>query len=185
MSLNLRTTILATGCILALGSSAAWAQTPSVFYYPAPGSYATTQGTVHIPAAGYYYNVPLQSAAASANPTQGFTYSSYYPPTSSWLNTWATQPTQRSTYSYYYYPSSPSYGYYGYGVGANVLGIEPMSGSAYGGTMLMAPSGWGQGEGGASDGGDPNYLGVEPMSASAYGGSMLMAPSGRFTPGGR
>ena len=84
MSLSLRTTILATGCILAIGTSAARAQMPRVFYYPAPGNYATTQGTVNIPAAGYYYNVPLNAvpAPASPAPAQGFTYSnssSYYP----------------------------------------------------------------------------------------------------------
>ncbi len=77
MSLSLRTTILATGCILALGTSAARAQMPRGFYYPAPGNYATTQGMVNIPAAGYYYNVPLNAvpAPASPAPAQGFTYS--------------------------------------------------------------------------------------------------------------
>jgi hypothetical protein len=80
MSLSLRTTILATGCILALGTSAARAQMPLVsYYYPAPGNYATTQGTVNIPAAGYYYNVPLYAVPAPVNPApaQGSTYSSY------------------------------------------------------------------------------------------------------------
>jgi hypothetical protein len=80
MSLSLRTTILATGCILALGTSAARAQMPLVsYYYPAPGNYATTQGTVNIPAAGYYYNVPLYTVPAPVNPAlaQGSTYSSY------------------------------------------------------------------------------------------------------------
>ena len=82
MSLSLRTTILATGCILAIGTSAARAQMPLVFYYPAPGNYATTQGTVNIPAAGYYYNVPLYAVPAPVNPVpaQGFTYSSFYYP---------------------------------------------------------------------------------------------------------
>ncbi len=84
MSLSLRTTILATGCILAIGTSAARAQMPRAFYYSAPGNYATTQGTVNIPAAGYYYNVPLNAvpAPASPAPAQGFTYSnssSFYP----------------------------------------------------------------------------------------------------------
>ncbi len=83
MSFSLRTTILATGCILAIGTSAARAQMPLVFYYyPAPGNYATTQGTVNIPAAGYYHNVPLNAvpAPASPAPAQGSTYSSsYYP----------------------------------------------------------------------------------------------------------
>ena len=84
MSLSLRTTILATGCILAIGTSAARAQMPRTFYYPAPGNYATTQGTVNIPAAGYYYNVPLYTvpAPASPAPAQGSTYSNssfYYP----------------------------------------------------------------------------------------------------------
>ena len=77
MSLSLRTTILATGCILAIGTSAARAQMPRVFYYSAPGNYATTQGTVNIPAAGYYYNVPLYAvpAPASPAPAQRFAYS--------------------------------------------------------------------------------------------------------------
>ncbi len=84
MSFSLRTTILATGCILAIGTSAARAQMPRAFYYPAPGNYATTQGTVNIPAAGYYYNVPLNAvpAPASPAPAQGSTYfnsSFYYP----------------------------------------------------------------------------------------------------------
>ena len=79
MSFSLRTTILATGCILAIGTSAARAQMPRTFYYPAPGNYATTQGTVNIPAAGYYYNVPLYTVLAPVNPApaQGFTYSNY------------------------------------------------------------------------------------------------------------
>ena len=83
MSLSLRTTILATGCILALGTSAARAQMPLVsYYYPAPCNYATTQGTVNIPAAGYYYNVPLNAVPAPANPApaQGSNYSSFYYP---------------------------------------------------------------------------------------------------------
>jgi len=90
MSLSLRTTILATGCILAIGTSAARAQMPRAYYYSAPGNYATTQGTVNIPAAGYYYNVPLYAvpapaspAPASPAPARGLTYSkaffSYYP----------------------------------------------------------------------------------------------------------
>ena len=84
MSFSLRTTILATGCILAIGTSAARAQMPRAFYYPAPGNYATTQGTVNIPAAGYYYDVPLNAvpAPASPAPAQGSTYSNssfYYP----------------------------------------------------------------------------------------------------------
>ena len=50
---------------------------PRAFYYSAPGNYATTQGTVNIPAAGYYYNVPLNAvpAPASPAPAQGSTYS--------------------------------------------------------------------------------------------------------------
>jgi hypothetical protein len=92
MSFSLRTTILATGCILAIGTSAARAQTSSFYYYPAPGNYATTQGTVSIPAAGYYHYVPLYAgqapassapaqAPASPAPAQGFTYPNayYYP----------------------------------------------------------------------------------------------------------
>ena len=109
MSLSLRTTILATGCILAIGTSAARAQMPRGFYYPAPGNYATTQGTVNIPAAGYYYNVPLAvSAPVNPAPAQGFTYSSfYYPPNSSSFNASANRPAQGSSYSSYssfYYP---------------------------------------------------------------------------------
>ena len=82
MRLSLRTTILATGCTLAIGTSAARAQMPLVLYYSAPGNYATTQGTVNIPAAGYYYNVPLYAVPAPVNPApaQGFTYSSFYYP---------------------------------------------------------------------------------------------------------
>jgi len=108
--------ILATGCILAIGTSAARAQMPPVFYYSAPGNYATTQGTVNIPAAGYYYNVPLYAVPAPVNPApvQGFTY---------------------SYSSSFYYPSAPSFGY---GVvGSNVLRRVPMTGSGYGGTSLM------------------------------------------------
>jgi hypothetical protein len=114
MSLSLQTTILATGCILAIGTSAARAQMPLVsYYYPAPGNYATTQGTVNIPAAGYYYNVPLYAVPAPVNtapapvntaPAQGFTYSPfYYPPNSSSFNASANRP-QGSTYSSFYYP---------------------------------------------------------------------------------
>jgi hypothetical protein len=70
---------------------------PLVFYYSAPGNYATTQGTVNIPAAGYYYNVPLYTVPAPVNPA----------------------PAQGSTYSYssFYYPPAPSSGYYGGGGG--------------------------------------------------------------------
>ena len=139
MSLSLRTTILATGCILAIGTSAARAQMPLVFYYSAPGNYATTQGTVNIPAAGYYYNVPLAvPTLVNPAPAQGFTYSSfYYPPNSSSSNAPANRPVQGSTYSYssFYYPPAPSFGYGG--VGANVVRRVPMVGTAYGGTALM------------------------------------------------
>ena len=144
MSLSLRTTILATGCILAVGTSAARAQMPLAFYYSAPGNYATTQGTVNIPAAGYYYNVPLYAVPAPVNPApaQGFTYSSfYYPPNSSSFNASANRPAQGSTYSSFYYLPAPSSGYGGVGgpgVGANVLRREPMTGSAYGGSSLIA-----------------------------------------------
>ncbi len=102
MSFSLRTTILATGCILAIGTSAARAQMPLVFYYSAPGNYATTQGTVNIPAAGYYYNVPLYAVPAPVNPApaQGFTDSSFsYPPNSSTFNASANRPAQGSTSS--------------------------------------------------------------------------------------
>ena len=110
MSLSLRTTILATGCILAIGTSATRAQMPLVFYYSAPGNYATTQGTVNIPAAGYYYNVPLAvPTLVNPAPAQGFTYSSfYYPPNSSSLSAPANRPDQGSTYSSFYYPPAMS-----------------------------------------------------------------------------
>ncbi len=70
---------LATGCVLAVGASAAQGQTPAVYYYPAPGNYATTQGIVNIPAADYYYNVPLNGALASARtaPAKEFPYSNF------------------------------------------------------------------------------------------------------------
>lgn len=112
MSRNLRTTILATGCVLVIGTCAARAQVALVFYYPAPGNYATTQGRVNIPAAGYYYNVPLYAVAAPVNPapTQGFTYSSFYGlPNPSSMNASANPPAQGSTYfSFYYRPALSS-----------------------------------------------------------------------------
>jgi hypothetical protein len=84
MSLSLRRTVLATGCFLAIGTSTSGAQEPLIYYYPARGNYATTQGPVNIPAAGYYYDVPLNAvpAPSSPPPAQGFTYSNssfYYP----------------------------------------------------------------------------------------------------------
>ena len=108
MRLSLRTMILATGCILAIGTSAARAQMPLVsYYYPAPGNYATTKGTVNIPAAGYYYNVPLYAvpAPASPAPAQGFTYSnssSYYPRGGSIIPSRATATVSYSNSSSYY-----------------------------------------------------------------------------------
>ena len=108
MSFSLRTTILATGCILAMGSSAARAEMPLIFYYPAPGNYATTQGTVNIPAAGYYYNVPLYAVPAPVNPA----------------------PAQGSTTTSFYYPRGGA-STEGVGVGANVLRSERTTGSAY------------------------------------------------------
>ncbi len=113
MSLSLRTTILATGCILAIGTSAARAQMPPLFYYPAPGNYATTQGTVNIPAAGYFYNEPLNPVSAPVNPA----------------------PAQRFTYSSSYSLPAPSSGYR---ADPNVLRSKPMTGAAYGGSSLMA-----------------------------------------------
>jgi hypothetical protein len=86
---KLRTMILATSCLLAIGTSAAQAQTSPLFYYPAPGDYATTQGTVRIPAAGYYPNMPLAAVPTPGNPA----------------------PTQGSTYSSFYYPPARSFGY--------------------------------------------------------------------------
>jgi hypothetical protein len=54
--LTLRTMALAIGSTWIIGTSAAQAQTPPAYYYPAPGDYASAFGTVHIPAAGYSYN---------------------------------------------------------------------------------------------------------------------------------
>ncbi len=135
MSLSLRTTILATGCILAIGTSAARAQMPRAFYYSTPGNYATTQGTVNIPAAGYYYNVPLYAVLAPVNPApaQGFTYSSfYYPPNSSSFNASANRPAQGSTYSFYssfYYPRGGASTEGGGGAKDYELGDERPSGA--------------------------------------------------------
>jgi hypothetical protein len=67
-----------------LGLAAAPGQAPvPAYYYPAPGYYATTRGTVRIPTAGYYLNVPLSAVPAprlpaapltarSSNPAQGY-----------------------------------------------------------------------------------------------------------------
>ena len=124
MSLSLRTTILATGCILAIGTCAARAEMTPLFYYPAAGNYATTQGTVNIPAAGYYYDVPLNAVPAPVNPA----------------------PAQELTYSSFYYPPAPSSGYR---ANPNVLRSKVMTGApygkimtgtAYGGGSLMAES---------------------------------------------
>ena len=111
MIANVRTAFLVAGCILTIGTSAARAQMPLVFYYPAPGNYATTQGTVNIPAIGYYYNVPLFAVPAPANPApaQGFTdsNSSLYSPRSGAstvgggglrANVLRSEPTKASTY---------------------------------------------------------------------------------------
>jgi hypothetical protein len=54
--LTLRTMALAIGSTWMIGTSAAQAQTPPASYYPAPGDYASAFGTVHIPAAGSYYD---------------------------------------------------------------------------------------------------------------------------------
>jgi hypothetical protein len=58
------------------------AQGPSAFYYPSAGSYATTAGTVYIPAPGYYYNVPARVAAPAyaVPPRTGPTAPSYTTP---------------------------------------------------------------------------------------------------------
>ena len=84
MSFSLRTTIL--GNWLHLGNRNLRCPGPdaSSSHHPAPGNYATTQGTVNIPAAGDHDNVPLNAvpAPASPAPAQGSTYfnsSFYYP----------------------------------------------------------------------------------------------------------
>lgn len=100
MSANLKTVAvvgtLAIGALLAIGAPAARAQgdapgASQTFYYPSAGHYATTAGSVYIPAPGYYYNVP---AGYAATPSYGYGYA----------------PAPR-----YSYPG-PSYGYaYRYG----------------------------------------------------------------------
>jgi hypothetical protein len=77
------------GGLVGLGLSAAQGQQPlPAYYYPAPGYYATTRGTVRIPTAGYYLNVPLNAVPApglstvpprsvSSNPAQGYSGSGY------------------------------------------------------------------------------------------------------------
>ncbi len=65
MRFNLRMMVLVLGCTWLIGASVARAQTPPTYYYPAPGVYATTRGTISIPAVGYYYNVPLYTIPAS------------------------------------------------------------------------------------------------------------------------
>jgi hypothetical protein len=106
MSANLKTLAvvgtLAIGALLAVGAPAAHAQgyppgASQTFYYPSAGYYATTAGSVYIPAPGYYYNVPANYAAT--------------PPT-------VYAPAPRYTYpgpGYGYgYGFWPSYGYSGY-----------------------------------------------------------------------
>jgi hypothetical protein len=90
------------------------------YYYSAPGNYATTQGAVYIPAAGYYYNVPLYAvpAPASPAPAQGITYSNssfYYP------RGWASMERR---------------------VGANILRSERTTGSAYVSSDGQSNPGW-------------------------------------------
>lgn len=63
-------------------------QTPATYYYPVPGYYATTAGTVWIPNPGYYYNVPTvyaQAAPASrgSSPPATFYSRGYSSPPSS------------------------------------------------------------------------------------------------------
>lgn len=53
------------GCLLVIGATASVSQAATVYYYPVPGDYATTLGVVRIPAAGYYYNVPIQAVPAA------------------------------------------------------------------------------------------------------------------------
>ena len=61
MRAALRALTLATGCAWLIGASSAQAQIGPAYYYPSAGDYATTFGTVHIPFAGYYFNVPLSA----------------------------------------------------------------------------------------------------------------------------
>ena len=50
-----------------IGGTASVSQAATAYYYPAPGDYATTLGTVHIPAAGDHYNIPLLAVPGSSN----------------------------------------------------------------------------------------------------------------------
>ena len=84
MRLNFRSFSWIPGVLLGLGISTAAGQQPlPAYYYPAPGYYATTRGTVQIPRAGYYLNVPLNAVPAAGltsaasrsgnvNPAQGY-----------------------------------------------------------------------------------------------------------------
>jgi hypothetical protein len=66
MRLIFRSTAWAFGALVGLGLSAAQGQQPyPAYYYPAPGFYATTRGTVQITKAGYYLNVPLNAVPAA------------------------------------------------------------------------------------------------------------------------
>jgi hypothetical protein len=108
-SVSLRKTVLAIRFIVAIRTSTSRADMPIDCYYTAPGNYAATQGTVNIPAIGYYYSVPLYAVAAQASPA----------------------PAQRITYSnsssYYPRGSASMEGR----VGANVLSSERTTGPAY------------------------------------------------------
>ena len=89
MSLSLRTTILATGCILAIGTSAARAQMPLVFYYSRAGQLRHDAGDGQHPGRRLLLQRAAQRRPGSGQPcsrAQGFTYSSfYYPPNSARL----------------------------------------------------------------------------------------------------
>jgi hypothetical protein len=59
--------VLGIGGILGPEATPARAQAyarPTVYYYPSPGYYGTTDGTVYIAVPGYYSNVPAPAYAA-------------------------------------------------------------------------------------------------------------------------
>jgi len=67
MRFDWRRIMLTAGCLLMIGGTELQAQAAAAYYYPAPGDYATTLGPIHIPTAGYYYNIPLLAVPGPGN----------------------------------------------------------------------------------------------------------------------